>query len=68
MQEEAAVAQGQHDLAGPNLFGRATFDLDYIAWPKSWQHAFSVNLQTDPRTPAAAQNVCHQSRALRAPA
>jgi hypothetical protein len=61
MQEQATVTPGQHDLAGPNLFGRATFDLDHIARPKRWQHAFSANLQTHPQTTAAAQNVCHQS-------
>jgi hypothetical protein len=35
MRDKATVTQGEHDLAGPNLFRRAAFDLDDIARPKS---------------------------------
>jgi hypothetical protein len=59
MQKEAAVTQGEHDLAGPNVFERAACDLDHIARPKSWQHAFPVNLQT--QMAASTQSVCGQS-------
>jgi len=46
MQKEAAVTQGEHDLARPNVFERTACDLDHIAWPKSRQHAFPVDSQT----------------------
>jgi hypothetical protein len=59
MQEKAAVTQGEHDLAGPDVFERAACDLDYIARPKSGQHALPVNLQT--QTTTATQSVGHQS-------
>jgi hypothetical protein len=58
MEEEAVLTQGEHHLAGLDVFGRAACDLDDIAWPKGGQHAFSVNLQA--QTAAAAQSVyCH---------
>ena len=62
MQEEAAVTQCEHDLAGPDFFKRAACDLDHIARPKSGQHALPVNAQLRAltQTTAAPQNVCHQ--------
>jgi hypothetical protein len=59
MQKEAPVAPCQHDLAGPYVIEQAACDLDHIARPKSGEHAFPVNLQTQMTT--ATQNVCHQS-------
>jgi hypothetical protein len=59
MQEEAAITQGEHDLARPDVLERAACDLDHIARAKSGQHAFTVNLQT--RTTAAMQSLCQQS-------
>jgi hypothetical protein len=59
MQEEAAITQGEHDLATPDVFERAACNLDHIARPKSGQHAFPVNPQT--QTTAATQGLCHQS-------
>jgi hypothetical protein len=65
MRDQATVPQGEHDLAGPNFFRRAAFDLDDIARPKSRQHAFPVNLsantQTRSRAGGATQHVGHQS-------
>jgi hypothetical protein len=55
MEEEAVLTQGEHHLAGLDVFGRAACDLDDIAWPKGGQHAFSVNLQT--QTTAAPQGL-----------
>jgi hypothetical protein len=52
MQKQATVPQGEHDLAGPDVFGRTACDLDHIARPKSWQHAFPVNSQTHALTQA----------------
>jgi len=60
MQEEAAFTPGEHNVAGPDVFKRATCDLDYIARPKSGQHAFSVNAQTHEHITAATQSVCQQ--------
>jgi len=54
MQEEATFTPGEHDLAGPDVFERAAFDLDHIARPKSGQHAFPVNSQTHALTQATA--------------
>ena len=54
MQEEAVFTPGEHDLAGPDVFERATCDLDHIARPKSGQHAFPVNSQTHALTQATA--------------
>jgi hypothetical protein len=61
MQEEAAFTPGEHDLAGPDVIQRAACDLDHIARPKSGQHAFPANAQTDARSTAATQNVCQQT-------
>jgi hypothetical protein len=51
MEEEAPVPPGEYNLAGPDVFRRAACDLDHVAWPKSGQHAFSV----DPQTQTAAE-------------
>jgi len=62
MQEEAAVTQREHDLAGPDVFERAARDLDHITRPKSGQHTLPVNAQAHAltQTVAAMQNVCDQ--------
>jgi hypothetical protein len=52
MQEEAVFTLGKDDLTGPDVFERAACDLNHIARPKSWQHAFPVNSQTHALTQA----------------
>jgi hypothetical protein len=61
MQEKAAVALRQHDLAWPNLVKGATGNLNYLARPKRGQHAFPENAETHARSLAItiAQSVRH---------
>jgi hypothetical protein len=59
MQEKAAITPGEHDLTGPEVFERAACDFHQIARPKSGQHAFPVNLQT--QTTTETQSFGHQS-------
>ena len=66
MQKKPAVTPRQHDLSGTDLFRRAAFDLDHLTRPKSGQHAFPVNAQT--QTTASTQSVRHQCGTCRTPA
>jgi hypothetical protein len=65
MQEQAAISPGEHDLAGLEIFERATGDLDHVARPKSGQHTFAVNAQT--HAAAELQCICQQSGSFRTP-
>jgi hypothetical protein len=58
VQDEAVFTQRKHDLTGADVFGRAAFDLDHGTRPKSGQHTFPVNAQT--QMTASTQSVCHQ--------
>jgi hypothetical protein len=46
MEKKSACPQGEHDLARVHVINGAARDLDHIARPKSWQHAFPTELQT----------------------
>jgi hypothetical protein len=50
MQVEAVFAQRQHDLTRADVFGRATFDLNHVTRPKTGQHTFPANAQTQMTT------------------
>jgi hypothetical protein len=63
MEKKTPAAQRKHDLAGPDVFDGAACNLDYMARPKSGQHALPKNTQTQPRTQtvATAENVRYKS-------
>jgi hypothetical protein len=65
MEEEAAIAKGEDDLTGANVFNRATGDFDYVAGPKGWQHALAANAQA--QTSGSAEGINSQCRTLREP-
>lgn len=65
MEEKSATSDRQHDLARRNIFEGASSDLDYIAGPQGWQHAFAVNTQS--QSAASAQAIRSESGAFREP-
>src|ERR1039457_5287182 len=66
MQEEPSVACGERNFARLKVCQRAVVDLNFIARPKAWQHAFAEDAQAHSSVVALAQDVRQPSGTVRA--